>query len=278
MKNIHIISGLPRSGSTLLAAILRQNPKFHAAMTSPLLNVLGAAHQTMGAHNEGSMQITKEQRVNILKGVVHNYYAPVTEDKEIIFDTNRIWTTRMPLINELFPEAKVICCVRDVAWIMDSFERAIQRDPTRMSKMFSPEENQNVYTRTETLAAGQRQVGAPWNALREAYYGPHSDKLMLIEMGALTYNPKAIIDKLYEFIGEEPFEHDFDNVSYEAHDFDDALGIPGLHKVEGKVEFRPRQTILPPDVFKKYAAHTFWRDNLKTKAQVYYIKEDSEEN
>jgi sulfotransferase len=30
MQNgIHFISGLPRSGSTLLAAILRQNPRFH---------------------------------------------------------------------------------------------------------------------------------------------------------------------------------------------------------------------------------------------------------
>jgi hypothetical protein len=37
MQNaFHFISGLPRSGSTLLAAILRQNPAFHAAMTSPV--------------------------------------------------------------------------------------------------------------------------------------------------------------------------------------------------------------------------------------------------
>ncbi|WP_373533726.1 sulfotransferase [Microcoleus sp.] len=32
----HFISGLPRSGSTLLAALLRQNPRFHSAMTSPI--------------------------------------------------------------------------------------------------------------------------------------------------------------------------------------------------------------------------------------------------
>jgi sulfotransferase len=32
MQKMHFISGLPRSGSTLLAGILRQNPQFHAAM------------------------------------------------------------------------------------------------------------------------------------------------------------------------------------------------------------------------------------------------------
>jgi hypothetical protein len=44
--DIHFISGLPRSGSTLFAVILCQNPRFHAAMTSSVgsiyLAVLGA--------------------------------------------------------------------------------------------------------------------------------------------------------------------------------------------------------------------------------------------
>lgn len=31
----HFMSGLPRSGSTLLAAIVSRNPRFHAGMTSP---------------------------------------------------------------------------------------------------------------------------------------------------------------------------------------------------------------------------------------------------
>lgn len=34
LTRFHFISGLPRSGSTLLAGILRQNPRFHAAMNS----------------------------------------------------------------------------------------------------------------------------------------------------------------------------------------------------------------------------------------------------
>ena len=49
---LHFISGLPRSGSTLLAAILRQNTRFHAAMTSPVGHVFNAALTAMGAENE----------------------------------------------------------------------------------------------------------------------------------------------------------------------------------------------------------------------------------
>jgi hypothetical protein len=35
-----MISGLPRSGSTLLAAILRQNPCFHASVSTPLADLV----------------------------------------------------------------------------------------------------------------------------------------------------------------------------------------------------------------------------------------------
>jgi len=36
LQTFHFIAGLPRSGSTLLAALLRQNPRFQAGMTSPV--------------------------------------------------------------------------------------------------------------------------------------------------------------------------------------------------------------------------------------------------
>ena len=40
MKNIYFLAGLPRSGSTVLAAILNQHPSVHATSTSGLLDIL----------------------------------------------------------------------------------------------------------------------------------------------------------------------------------------------------------------------------------------------
>jgi sulfotransferase len=48
MKQLHFISGLPRSGSPLLAGILRQNPQFHAAMSSPVAPMMNGALEQMG--------------------------------------------------------------------------------------------------------------------------------------------------------------------------------------------------------------------------------------
>ena len=52
MTAIHFISGLPRSGSTLLAALLRQNPRFEAGMSGPLAGLFGALLSEMSARNE----------------------------------------------------------------------------------------------------------------------------------------------------------------------------------------------------------------------------------
>ena len=49
MKNgIHFLSGLPRSGSTLLGALLKQNPKLHSGMSSPVGGLVGRVQGAMG--------------------------------------------------------------------------------------------------------------------------------------------------------------------------------------------------------------------------------------
>jgi sulfotransferase len=63
---------------------------------------------------------------------------------------------------------------------------------------------------------------------------------------------------VYDFLGEAPFAHDFDNVEYSADDFDAALGSPGLHTVRRKVSFEDRPSILPPELFDRYANDAFW--------------------
>jgi len=57
----HFISGLPRSGSTLLAALLRQNPRFHAAMTSPVGGLVERMLEAMSEDNQFSTFISREK-------------------------------------------------------------------------------------------------------------------------------------------------------------------------------------------------------------------------
>src|SRR5260221_14646844 len=105
---LHFISGLPRSGSTLLAAILNQNPHFTAGMSSPIASFYRAMESAMGQGNADAVFVDDAQRQTILKGLFTSFY---TDRDDVVFDTNRMWTARLPALAQLFPDMKVVCCV-----------------------------------------------------------------------------------------------------------------------------------------------------------------------
>src|ERR1700760_1197790 len=258
MTMIHFISGLPRSGSTLLAALLRQNPRFQAGMSGPLAGLFGALLSEMSARNEYSIFIDDDKRERILHGLFNDYYAD--RSAEVIFDTNRAWCAWMPAITKLFPDAKVIACVRDLPWVIDSIERLVQRNVFSPSSIFNYSAGGTVYTRANGVAAADGMVGAPFDALKQACFGAQKDRLLLVQYETLTTDPAKTMDAIYTFLNEPSFDHDFDHVDYDVTEFDERAGTPGLHTVRGQVKAEPRETLLPPELFKRFRNDAFWRD------------------
>lgn len=269
---IHFISGLPRSGSTLLAALLRQNPRFHADIMSPVASMLNTLLGNFSAGSEFAPLINKQQRQAIFRGVFRNYYE-VLPEKPVVFDNNRMWCSRLPLIADLFPDAKVIACVRNVAWIMDSLERKYQENPYENTRLFNDDVERNtIYSRVDTLGQRNRLVGFAWTALKEAYYSEYADRLLVVDYDLLSQAPAKVLPLIYQFLGETPFAHDFDQVEFDAPEFDTALGVSGLHRVRGKVAAIPRRSILPPDLFQNYANMAFWQSTEQSRANVITLK------
>ncbi|MFK7941565.1 MAG: sulfotransferase [Paracoccaceae bacterium] len=272
-RKFHFISGLPRSGSTLTAALLRQNKRFHAGMSSPVASFFDGVISQVSAGTELSSMVNDEQRARLLRGLFESYYADVGAD--VIFDTNRAWTAQLPALMKLFPDAKLICLVRDVAWVMDSLERQYRNNAFEHTRLFNnPAERSTVYTRLDALAGANRLVGYAWHALREACYSEYADRLVLVDYDLLAARPAEVFTLLYQFLEEPAHGHDFENVEYDAPQFDAQLGLDGLHRVHKEVTARPRQTVLPPDLFKRYSNMAFWRDLEGSKAFRIVVQQD----
>jgi sulfotransferase len=260
MQNgIHFIAGLPRSGSTLLAAMLRQNPRIHATLTSPVASLLNGLMRAMSQENETGLFVDDDQRAKILTSCVEAFYEDVQAAK-IVFDTNRAWSSKLALLAALYPNARVICCVRSPAWVLDSLERLTRANAMEPSSLFKYDTVGNVYSRAEQLMAGAGIVGHALNCLREAAYDDRRDRLMLVRYESLTSDPVATLNAIYAFIGEPSFVHDPGNVEqdFDAYAYDARLGSPGLHVVRSAVEAVARPTIMPPDLFRKYDSEAFW--------------------
>ena len=268
VRKFHFISGLPRSGSTLLAAILNQNPRFRAGMTSPLADIMGMVMAEASSKNDFSFDVSDEQRVAMLRGLVENFYAEHA-GAGVVFDTSRLWCSRMPLLGTLFPTAKVIACVRPLPWVLDSMERLVRNQPVSVSKVFRFDTNTTVYSRVEALTDPRGMVGFAYQAIKDAFYGQYAPgHLLLLTYESLVRNPAAAMRAVYQFIGEPWFEHDFDNLVFSAGEFDARVGMPGLHSVRAKVEPIERTTILPREIFGRFVNESFWMDPKNNVSQV----------
>jgi sulfotransferase len=254
LETIHFISGLPRSGSTLLASILRQNPRFHAQMSGPVEHIYTSVLGAMSGRNDFSVFITEDHRKRVLRGIFETYYADIAGDK-VIFDTNRNWPNRLPGLVQLFPDAKIICCVRDLVAILNSFEHLVKKNPFEVSRFVGFDPEISVYARIERLMDSRTgPVGKALCALREGYASENRSKLLLVDYDELIAHSEKVVSNIYKFINEPLFQHDMANLQYEEKEFDTRIGLPGMHTVRSKIgfEMKNQELILPKDIVEKY--------------------------
>jgi len=255
MKTYHFISGLPRSGSTLLSSILRQNPRFHASITDPLCAFVGGIIETLATEPGMKSEIPASRRVSTIQGLFDGFYAHT--DRPIIFNTNRAWTMYTPQVKHLFPNAKLIVCVRDINKILDSFESVHRKYPLNTNTIFGGP-SKSVYERVDLLMSEKGVVGGPYTSIKQAICSNEKSILMLVEYDDLCKNTESTMRAIYNFIGEPYFPHDFNNVEASWDEYDMEIGIP-LHRVRKKVEILSRNFILPPDILNKYTNMEVWR-------------------
>jgi len=257
MKEFFFISGLPRSGSTLLSAILRQNPEFYADISSPVQNLVMSTINVITG-SESNHLIDENRRRQLLRSLFNSYYDNV--EPSIVFDTSRVWTSKTPLLKELYPQTKIICCVRDLPWILDSFERISAKNSLYNTSLTDDEANQTVTTRCDALMDVRKegQVVKPYYFLEEGLL-MNPDMIMLVEYESLCKKPEIVMLEIYEFINKPYYDHDFKNVEYENEVYDNSLNMKSLHTVRKEVSWKERPSILPKSIWEKYSGKEFWR-------------------
>lgn len=258
MKNYHYISGLPRSGSTLLCTILNQNPVFHADISSPLARFVRSIVVESFASPGYKLQCDELKRYELIRSLVSTYYYDKPE-KEVYFNTNRGWTALLGILDKTHPTSKIICCVRDINWILDSFELLFRKNPFTVSSMYSPEEAETVYSRCNALMSPGHTLRFAYDCLKEAITGPQKHNLLIVEYDQLANNTEQVMKALYNFIDQPYFKHNFSTVEGEYPAFDQEANIPDLHKIRKGVSFMERKTIIPPDIWNKYCNLEVWR-------------------
>lgn len=255
-RTYHFISGLPRSGSSLLSALLCQNPRFHAGITSPVYAMIERVVEVMSGEKRSACFFDDTRRAHMLRGLFDSYYTSL--DAEVIFDTHRMWTGNAAMLSTLFPSAKIICCVRDITRIIDSLERIVRKNPLQYNSLFGYRSAPSLYGRVQSMMTPEGVIGGPHSALRSVWFTEFAKKIILVRYESLAKRPEKTLESLYSFLGEPSFAHDIDNVEMDAVEYDARIGLPGLHSVRRGVSLDEHPVTLPPDIVHTYSNWAFW--------------------
>ena len=273
MKQYYFMAGLPRSGSTVLSAILNQNPRFYSGPSSPVLSTMYTVENHL-ANNELFTGYPKpEQAKNIISSIIDQFYDDV--EKPVVIDKNRAWTARVPYIQGYIgQQAKIICPVRDIDEILTSMIMMIRRNSYKegqerinfideqLVKLNIPLSDDN---RCEYIAGPQGILGQSLNAIQEGFKQGFSDRIHFVEYKDLVNNPGETLKSLYEFLDEEYYEHTFDDLENQNQEQDlKTYGLADMHQVHSKLESTAPDPseILSKNILNKCKGMDFWRQKL----------------
>ena len=265
MDNIFFVSGLPRSGSTLLMNLLGQNPNHYVTPTSGLVEIFcRVKSQWRECHEfktEG-LEKVKPRVEGALGGMIHGYFKNEIEAGKVCFDKSRGWLNYIEDVEHaLGRKIKVLVTIRDICDILASFEKIYRKRGIEYIYPQGPEffQAQTIVGRADNLLLDGSVLGITINRLRDALLRGVRDRLIIIPYGSLTNFPKETMNAIHEQLELPLFDYDPDNIEQLTFE-DDLIHGMDLHNVKVKVEPAVPKTwrgILPENyvnsVHKKYA-------------------------
>jgi len=208
--NIYFITGLPRSGSSVITNILNQNPKIRGEVNGSLESVFNAVHLGWkNLSNDSDIEIKK----NVLSGIVDGFYA--NNDRPIIFDRNINWTPSFGALESVLQkQIKVLVCVRNPAEILTSFEKSRRENPLSLSNADQNLRDTNsIAARAYYYAGPDGILGTSHRNLLDSITMGFLDRCLFVDYSRFCGNPKSQTKRIYDFFELPSYEHDFKNIT-----------------------------------------------------------------
>jgi sulfotransferase len=273
-KTYYFLSGLPRSGNTLLSAILNQNPNIYSSPLSPVLDLMWEYSKSYNYLNSIKRnQENRDRGLELLSSFFDTFYKNV--EKPIVFDRQKDWGMpgNLDLIKKHITKSpKIIVTVRDILEILASF---IQLDSDRLKNdVISNNAFVNIYRSDEDciceyLMQTNGDIDRSLVSVASAFYLENRDIFHIVEYNDLISKPQETMSGIYKFLELPDYNHDFNNIKKIELDNDIDLGYPeNLHHVRESLSRSSTSVDILSDYIKhKYSNMEFWRDGSLMKVK-----------
>ena len=241
MKAYYFLTGLPRSGNTLLGSIINQNHKISLTANTILTDVLYQLHLLTDSEILKNFP-DKKSFNNIIKNVFDNYYKHWKA--EFIIDRG-LWGTpaNLELLKSIIKKPKFVILYRPVLECLASFIKI--------------EKPINVESRCHQLMESNGMIGKSlWsvkNIIKE------KENYIRINYSDLINKPLQQTNKIYKFLNIDNYNHVFKNFkefSVNNIKYDDSVLNAPLHKIRTdkiKLSKYSVKDYLPANIIKQYS-------------------------
>lgn len=218
MKQIQFISGLPKSGGSLLARLLAQDPDVSVSKNNT------ACHEAMYAVRN-SWNIWKEHQADealaneanlqrVLNGMINSYCL---SDNDVHFDKGRSWLSLLEMAEfALGRRVKVLVPVRTIKDIVASYEIEHREKAHKTQSLASYFDSLSVEGRAEHLTSPEGLIGTAYTKIKDAMQRGLGDRLFLVDYDDLIQNPEKSMNQVWAWLDMDAPNHDFSIVNTKA--------------------------------------------------------------
>jgi len=237
------LSGLPRSGSTLLTAILSQNPKIHSEGNSAVCQLMWDMLKSYNINCKEQIDANQRQSTigELISSIPEIYYNKIDKTEKIIVDKCRSWTIpeNVELLkNFIDKNIKIIVLERPIVEIVNSFVKLYQK-------------NNIEFNVDNLLEPFKEPIMRSLNGVINAKKNNTDNTYLFISYKELIETPEETIRKIYDFCHWEPFQHDYKNIVQKYPENDEMYGLTGFHDVFPEIKKNGCEIILNENIISK---------------------------
>ena len=240
---IHVVTGLPRSGSTLLCNILNQRSDTFASSTSSLCEALVGLSKLLSENPTETSRLanipgTAEHHVKIGRSLAESWHDT---DAPVVFDKSRVWAESAVMLRSVIPDSGIVVLVRDPRDVLASIERR-----HRQTGLYG---GNDLFASCSSHMSEDGLVGGPIKGV-EDLMRRNLPNVAFVQYENLACDPARAMRAVEATCGLEAHEYNFDAVESTSTDLDVLYRGKFPHEGSGRVEQRKSNwsDVIPQDI------------------------------
>ena len=235
MKNLMFLSGLPRTGSTLLTSLLNQHPSIYASGSSPLSDLIYKTDISLQELDK-IYSIPNTRKLNIYGAILDSFYKDI--NKDLIIDKHRAWIKNFNGLNIFYKNPKIIFTIRPISEVIASYLKLVEKNIMLGKSNFIDED-----LKSKNLdCTNDNRAKYIWHMLNDPE-GPlynldnivnqHKNNILFVYYDDLVCNTIDTLASVLSFCQIDSYRNfDFNNIINTNPELDEnGWGMYGLHDI-----------------------------------------------